>query len=365
MQPQYSWQNAKQASGYSRGSPGSRSYGTWSVLAVVLAVLFHVMLFFLFERIELTQLAPAFEKVVQVPAEREEITIDELTWQRILEEERPAPAELEPPKEPITYEEELPVLPDVTETIKLTPEVSQVTNLFANAPEPVMPEPLNLEAVESAIELDAGEEVDSTDMTKKLLEMSENLSNSQAKIQVSEPEMPQGIDTDQYVEQMTRNVNSRVAARIEGKFTALDDLLGPGVTMKERTDVMIPTDLLFDFSSYTLKEEAKLSLMKLGMIILANPNATFVFKGFTDSIPFRAESNQPGPKNNQELSLARAEAVKQWLVDSLGLEGFDLQTRGYGSADPLVRPTGNRVVDRTAEAINRRVEVEIIQRSAR
>jgi outer membrane protein OmpA-like peptidoglycan-associated protein len=175
--------------------------------------------------------------------------------------------------------------------------------------------------------------------------------------------MEVGVDTDELVKQMTKQVGGDAGKAISARFSSLDTLLGEGVKTPS-AEVMIPTDLLFEFGAYEIKEEAKLSLMKLGMLILANKDATFVFKGFTDSIPFRTLGLRPGPKNNEELSLARAEAVRGWLVSQLGLEGFDLQVAGYGASNFLVPPTGRIEVDKVKEAINRRVEVEIIMRTA-
>ncbi len=113
---------------------------------------------------------------------------------------------------------------------------------------------------------------------------------------------------------------------------------------------MFSTDLLFVFNSWVLNEQAKLSLMRLGVLIYKYPKATFIIKGYTDSIG--------GDQSNLALSQKRAEAVRDWVVNSLKLSGYDLQAVGYGERDPLVEQTGDIV----EEALNRRVEIEIINK---
>ncbi len=129
-------------------------------------------------------------------------------------------------------------------------------------------------------------------------------------------------------------------------FATLDDLLTYSGPITDDRTAMMPTDLLFEYNSVELKDSARLSLMKLGFIIQKNPDAEISIEGHTDAFG--------GDAYNQRLSEARAQAVKNWLVESLRLAGDRLQTRGWGKSNLLV-PGG----DVAAQQKNRRVEIVI------
>lgn len=360
METEYSWQSAK-SNGYSRTS-GATNYGWWVSLAMLLSILVHLGLYMMFENIQVKQIVPGFQQIIQLPVERTETIVDEQTMKRLAEEARPTPTPLEPVKEDPKIEEPAAEAPEVTETIKLTPATDVVTNLFSSPEAPAMPAAISMPDLSKSMDFELGKGTSAAEVKAQLSKASQTASANQPVIYVDET-MQVGVDTDELVKQMTKQVGGDVGKAISSKFSSLDTLLGEGIRTPS-AEVLIPTDLLFEFGAYEIKEEAKLSLMKLGMIILANKDATFVFKDFTDSIPFRGAALRPGPKSNEELSLARAEAVRTWLVSQLGLEGFDLQVAGYGPASPLVPPTGKVDIDKVREAINRRVEVEIIMRTS-
>lgn len=130
-------------------------------------------------------------------------------------------------------------------------------------------------------------------------------------------------------------------------FKSLDDLVNYQGPITGDFKTMLRTDLLFDFGSAQLRSEARLSLMKLGMIIQSNSKAQFRLVGHTDTI---------GDENsNQKLSEARAQAVKEWLVDSLKIDGSHIVVEGRGEKEvlPGVDPKG----DAAAQQLNRRVEI--------
>ena len=81
-------------------------------------------------------------------------------------------------------------------------------------------------------------------------------------------------------------------------------------------------------------------LSELARHLLAHPAATVVLRGYTDN-------------GRRRLSLARAEAVRQVLVDA-GVPRDRVRTIARGSADPAAS-------NDTAEgrARNRRVEIEL------
>ena len=134
----------------------------------------------------------------------------------------------------------------------------------------------------------------------------------------------------------------------ESGFSNLDDLLAQtGPLSPETAPILMPTDLLFDYDSPTLRIEALASLRKLALLIQRNPGARFVIEGHTDSFG--------SDEYNIELSHKRAESVKAWLTESMGLKADAIQTVGYGKSR-LIAPGGGTV---DQQQINRRVEIAI------
>lgn len=151
---------------------------------------------------------------------------------------------------------------------------------------------------------------------------------------------------------------SNIASRLKGEsagpevgtagFSNLDTLLSQtGPLTSGTAPILMPTDLLFDYDSYSLREGAVSSMANLGRLIQKNPNATFVIEGHTDSFGSAAY--------NRELSVQRAESVKLWLVENMGVDPARVATRGFGSSKLLVSP--NKSVEE--QQLNRRVEIVI------
>jgi outer membrane protein OmpA-like peptidoglycan-associated protein len=130
-------------------------------------------------------------------------------------------------------------------------------------------------------------------------------------------------------------------------FSNLESLLSnQGPLTSKTAPILLPTDLLFDYDSATLRPNAVSSLEKLAELIERNPNANFIIEGHTDNFGTQ--------EYNLRLSLARAESVKDWLVMSAGIPATRIQARGYGMMHLLV--PGGSVEE---QQLNRRVEIVI------
>ncbi len=131
-------------------------------------------------------------------------------------------------------------------------------------------------------------------------------------------------------------------------FSNLDDLLAQsGPLTGNVAPVNMPGGALFEYDSSELRDEAVRTLEKLGELIKRNPEATFSVEGHSDAIG--------DPAYNVKLSEARANKVKQWLVDNMGLDTARIQTKGFGSTRLLAPANGTR----EEQQINRRVEIVI------
>ncbi|HMQ01338.1 MAG TPA: OmpA family protein, partial [Cyclobacteriaceae bacterium] len=80
--------------------------------------------------------------------------------------------------------------------------------------------------------------------------------------------------------------------------------------------------------------------------MLTNPNQRIEVRGYTD--------NNGHPDYNRELSLRRANSVKNYLVKS-GIEESRIQTAGFGQENPIA---DNSTYE--GRRLNRRVEFAII-----
>ena len=162
-------------------------------------------------------------------------------------------------------------------------------------------------------------------------------------------------DPSDVLEEMAEEQGADVSGSAGGVpvgYASLDELLnynGPVVDLNK--PVMMPTDLLYGYNEVTLRETAKLSLMKLGFLIQKNPEALFIVEGHTDT--FGTD------EYNQRLSERRAAAVVEWLVASLKLDPEQMRIRGFGETRPIVDPEGSI----EEQSLNRRVEI-VIKRSA-
>lgn len=143
---------------------------------------------------------------------------------------------------------------------------------------------------------------------------------------------------------------------IPGTSTVEDMLAQSGPVVKGK--IGMPGGALYEYDSAELKSQAIEQLKKLGQIIQRSPHALFSIEGHSDS--FGSESPE-GELHNQVLSLARAQSVKEWLVQNMGIDSGRIQTKGFGSSKLLV--PGNGTIEQ--QAVNRRVEIVIRTPSTR
>ncbi|MGH7357589.1 MAG: OmpA family protein, partial [Candidatus Rokuibacteriota bacterium] len=135
-----------------------------------------------------------------------------------------------------------------------------------------------------------------------------------------------------------------------GLEAALEDL-GAEVTETEiRID--LSADVLFDFDSAEVKQEAEPSLRKVATVLEGKPGAQVSIEGHTDG--------KGADDYNQTLSEQRAVSVKEWLVTNAQVDGADITTRGWGETKPVApnaKTDGSD--DPEGRAKNRRVEIVV------
>jgi outer membrane protein OmpA-like peptidoglycan-associated protein len=103
--------------------------------------------------------------------------------------------------------------------------------------------------------------------------------------------------------------------------------------------------ILFDTGKSSIKSQSEAVLGDIIKILNEYPNSKFTVEGHTDSVG--------SDKLNQDLSDARASAVKDYLVKN-GIDEFRLSSKGYGESKPIDKNT-----TAAGRANNRRVEINL------
>src|SRR6266404_7717542 len=140
-------------------------------------------------------------------------------------------------------------------------------------------------------------------------------------------------------------------------FSDLDQLLLQKGPLGSGTKIRMPEDQLFSFDSAELQPGD--ILHKLVDLLKRNPRATFTIEGYTDSIGTY--------EYNRDLSQRRADTMKFYLVQALGIDPSQVDARGRGAMKFVVTPhpvapTASKPefdAEIQRESPNRRVEVTI------
>jgi outer membrane protein OmpA-like peptidoglycan-associated protein len=192
--------------------------------------------------------------------------------------------------------------------------------------------------VESSLALDK----ELNEVRQQLLSDKPDVPPSRPKIASGNKQNPGKTDSD------VADENLPGTAGVPAGFSNLDQLLrGTGQLGNGTAPILMPTDLLFDYDSANLRPGATASLQKLGRLIQRNPQAVFKVEGHTDSFG--------SDQYNMDLSQRRAETVREWLVQNMGIQPDLIQTQGYGKTRLIV--PGNLSVEE--QQLNRRVEIVI------
>ena len=118
--------------------------------------------------------------------------------------------------------------------------------------------------------------------------------------------------------------------------------------------VTVPGDVLFDFDTTEVRADAR---QALGLA------AVFCATTRSPTSPSRDTTDWVGSESyNDELSLARAEAVAAWLVGQAGIAADRVSSRGMGESRPVADetlPDGSDFPE--GRQRNRRVEIRILK----
>lgn len=120
--------------------------------------------------------------------------------------------------------------------------------------------------------------------------------------------------------------------------------------------VSFSADSLFDFNKDEVKPGGKKALDEFATDLKGTKFNTIIVTGHTDRIGSH--------DYNLKLSTRRAEAVKAYLVESLGIPADKISVRGVNGAEPVTQPDDCKGEKKTKQLIaclapDRRVEIEV------
>ncbi len=104
---------------------------------------------------------------------------------------------------------------------------------------------------------------------------------------------------------------------------------------------------LFDSGRARLKDGSTRVMVNALEMIKAHPDKRILVAGYTDNVG--------DPDSNLKLSTARAEAVREWLIEASGIPATQFAIQGYGDTRPIVKNDSE-----SGRAKNRRVEITLV-----
>lgn len=334
----YSWDNVKH--GTTKSLPRTEGFWKWVTIALLLAIVSHGVVMFALGKVPIV-----FDDSKPESLETNQVIARSVEDREMTPEVTDVPDTPELNPDSITLLEnvdETEMLENIREEMELDINPNVVEPEFNIAPEipPLVgdPDSANVELTEGTI-IEA-EDID-PGVTNEFLKPKEGQLVIDAGTQIADK-----FDPDKFTAELAKGVGQGTDdGQLEG-YTSLNAMQHLKGNELENAKSMIGSDLLYEFNKSTLRDSAKNSLMKVVQIIDNNPNMHCWIEGHTDLIG--------DEESNRKLSIERAQSVKDWLVNSVGLEADKLHVRGFGKVQPIVLEG-----DKDAQAINRRVEIKM------
>jgi OmpA-OmpF porin, OOP family len=163
--------------------------------------------------------------------------------------------------------------------------------------------------------------------------------NTPAGIAVDKDGCPVDSDKDGVPDYLDKCPNTPAGATVDK-----DGCMHEKVTMKLNVE--------FDTSKSNIKDQYYDEIKKVADFMKTYPESPAAIEGHTDNVP-----RQSDPEFNIKLSQARADSVRQYLIDKFEIDGSRLTAQGFGPDRPIDTndtPEGrqkNRRVEAVIEAI--------------
>ena len=336
MEDDYSWNGGLRGTSSFR-LPENEGIGKWVAVALMVAIILHAFAFVMLSRIDIE--LPEF--VDESGIQTEVIRVNRVDVSDARPElNRPEPNDLAESAPGVPPADELDMLENMAEMeIDIRPDIETIQV------------PMSEPAAAGELDAEMFEQMDAPIFEPSLPDMGKTddffprSRDSQLAVDPGEREAAEH-DPDVYTDALRKGAGGDAENGLLKDFTSLDAMTRMDGNSLLTSKALIGSDLLFDFNSSTLRQSARVSLMKVALLIDKHPNLICWVDGHTDLIG----AEEP----NLILSQRRAMAVKSWLVNTLRLDESRIAVRGFGKSKALVNGGGVE-----AQAPNRRVEIKM------
>jgi outer membrane protein OmpA-like peptidoglycan-associated protein len=338
MEQEFRWSAARDAESYRL--PGPDHLGRWATVAMILSILLHVGLFFSLDQVKFAFGIMKSADLVTAPIDISRVEVKPY-------DESPPPTEtvITPPNETATLLDEIDLLDILPKDVDIDIAPNVAPEYALKMSNPLASGEVNEKVNEISSKFDL--EANLPDFGRMTTELQPaavgQIIVDPGSVKVDDGEMANFTD-----ELIKKGNNGLVdQGKLDG-VESLDQLLNLPENLLLSKKTLLPSDLLFEFNRADLRENAKVGLMKLALLIDKNPSLYCWIEGHTDLIG--------SDEMNFKLSERRAEAVKTYLVKSMRMDPKRIFTRGFGKTQPLIIEG-----DANAQASNRRVEIRMRQ----
>tara|TARA_B110000285_G_scaffold19083_1_gene18515 strand:- start:1680 stop:2894 length:1215 start_codon:yes stop_codon:yes gene_type:complete len=336
MEDDYSWNGGLRGTSSFR-LPENEGIGKWVAVALMVAIILHAFAFVMLSRIDIK--LPEF--VDESGIQTEVIRVNRVDVSDARPElNRPDPNDLAESAPVVPPADELDMLENIAEMeMDISPDIETIQV------------PMSEPAAAGDLDAEMLEQMNAPIFEATLPDMGKTddffprSRDSQLAVDPGEREAAEH-DPDVYTDALRKGAGGNAENGLLKDFTSLDAMTRMDGNSLLTSKALIGSDLLFDFNSSTLRQSARVSLMKVALLIDKHPNLICWVDGHTDLIG----AEQP----NLILSQKRAMAVKSWLVNTLRLDESRIAVRGFGKSKALVNGGGVE-----AQAPNRRVEIKM------
>jgi len=336
MDDDYSWNGGLRGTSSFR-LPENEGIGKWVAVALLVAIILHAFVFVMLSRIDIELSEFVDESGIQT----EVIRVNRVDVSDARPEiNRPEPNDLVESAPVVPPADELDILENMAEMeMDIRPDIETIQV------------PMSEPAAAGELDAEMLDQMNAPIFEPSLPDMGKTddffprSRDSQLAVDPGEREAAEH-DPDVYTDALRKGAGGNAENGLLKDFTSLDAMARMDGNSLLTSKALIGSDLLFDFNSSTLRQSARVSLMKVALLIDKHPNLICWVDGHTDLIG----ADQP----NLILSQKRAMAVKSWLVDTLDLDEARIAVRGFGKTKPVVSAG-----DVQAQALNRRVEIKM------
>lgn len=179
----------------------------------------------------------------------------------------------------------------------------------------------NLEKVRKEL---LNEMAEDSELKVEMNSLSSKLRASQEMTEFLGSEVMATLKMSKVYRSIVKNLNKRI-------------LTGDVVLLHNRRDISIrfPNLNMFSSGKTDPNKEGKKLLKEVAAALKEAGEIKVKVYGFTDNLPVRRTKKNKSISNNQDLSLVRAERVRDILANTMKIDPYAIEIKGYGDSHPV------------------------------